>query len=104
MFFNSLGGALSVSIAQNIFSNTLIQEIPKRTSGVNPATIIAAGATHVRDVTPLDQLAGVLDSYNLAIDRAFILPIAVGGIAFVCSLFMEMKSVKGKKLVAPGGA
>ena len=105
VFFNSLGGALSVSIAQNIFSNTLIQEIPKRTHGINPATIIGAGATHVRDVTPPDQLAGVLEAYNLAIDRAFILPIAVGGIAFVCSLFMEMKSVKGKKLIgAAGGA
>ena len=93
-----------MSIAQNIFSNTLIQEIPKRTHGVSPATIIGAGATHVRDVTPPDQLAGVLEAYNLAIDRAFILPIAVGGIAFVCSLFMEMKSVKGKKLIAAGGA
>ncbi|KAI4128955.1 MAG: hypothetical protein LQ347_003961 [Umbilicaria vellea] len=103
IFFNSLGGAFSISIAQNIFSNTLIQEIPKHTTGVSPATIIAAGATHVRDVTPPSQLQGVLLAYSLAINRAFILPIAVGVLAFGCSLFMEWKSVKGKKLM-PGGA
>ena len=89
IFFNSLGGAFSISIAQNIFSNTLIQEIPKHTTGVSPATIIKAGATHVRDVTPSDQLQGVLQAYDLAINRAFILPIAVGALAFGCSLFVS---------------
>lgn len=89
IFFNSIGGAFSISIAQNIFSNTLIQEIPKHTSGVSPATIVAAGATHVRDVTPPGQLQGVLQAYNLAINRAFILPIAVGALAFGCSLFVS---------------
>ena len=89
IFFNSLGGAVSISIAQNIFSNTLIQEIPKLTTGVNPAQIIAAGATHVREVTPKSQLPGVLEAYDLAIRRAFILPIAVGGIALIWSFFVS---------------
>ncbi|KAG7001509.1 MFS-type transporter cdmB [Physcia stellaris] len=104
IFFNSLGGALSISIAQNIFSNTLTQQIPKHTSGVDPATIIGAGATGVRIITPPDQLAGVLLAYNEAVTRALIVPIAVGGLSFICSLFMEMKSVKGKKLMAAAGA
>jgi hypothetical protein len=29
IFFNSLGGAIAISIAQNIFSNTLVKELPK---------------------------------------------------------------------------
>lgn len=102
IFFNSLGGAISISIAQNIFSNTLIQEIPLHTQGVNPAAIIGAGATHIRQVTPPSQLAGVLLSYNEAVTRALILPIATGAIAFFWSLFVEWKSIKGKKLMAPG--
>ncbi|KAI9827465.1 MAG: hypothetical protein M1832_004815 [Thelocarpon impressellum] len=104
IFFNSLGGAISISIAQNIFSNTLIQEIPRRAGGVDARAIIAAGATHVRDVARADQLQGVLESYNLAIQKSFILPIAVGGAALICSFFVEWRSVKGKKLVASGGA
>lgn len=92
IFFNSLGGALSVSIAQNIFSNSLAQQIPKHTTGVDPQLIIGAGATHVREASPPGQLAGVLLAYNEAVTRALILPIAVGGLAFICSLFVSISN------------
>jgi EmrB/QacA subfamily drug resistance transporter len=104
IFFNSLGGAVAISIAQNIFSNTLIQEIPKLTTGVDVAKIIAAGATHIREVTPKSQLAGVLQAYDLAVTRAFILSISCACVAFGCSLLFEWKSVKGKKLAIGGAA
>ncbi|KIX94903.1 uncharacterized protein Z520_09213 [Fonsecaea multimorphosa CBS 102226] len=104
IFFNSLGGAISISIAQNIFSNTLVQEIPKYTHGVDPQTIIMAGATHIREVTPPAQLAGVLFAYNIAVTHVFILSIACAGIAFVFSLGFEWKSVKGKKIEMGGAA
>ena len=92
IFFNSLGGSISISIAQNIFSNTLVQQLPLRAPGVNPATIIGAGATHVREVTPPEQLSGVLQAYDMAVTRALILPIAVGGLAFIASLFVSISA------------
>jgi len=104
IFFNTLGGAMAVSIAQNIFSNTLIKEIPKYTSGIDPAKIIAAGASHIREVTPPDQLAGVLTAYDIAVTKSFLLPVACGCIAFLCSFLFEWKSVKGKKLEIGGAA
>ncbi|OAP60974.1 hypothetical protein AYL99_05978 [Fonsecaea erecta] len=104
IFFNSLGGAISISIAQNIFSNTLVKEIPKYTKGVNPQTIIMAGATHIRQVTPPAQLAGVLYAYNIAVTHSYILSIACATIAFLFSLGFEWKSVKGKKLEMGGAA
>lgn len=104
IFFNSLGGAISISIAQNIFSNTLVKEIPKYTSGVDPATIVMAGATHIREVTPPSQLEGVLYAYNIAVTSAYILSIACASIAFLLSLGFEWKSVKGKKLEMGGAA
>jgi hypothetical protein len=104
IFFNSLGGAISISIAQNIFSNTLIKQIPKHTTGVNPLIVMMAGATHVREVVPKDQLEGVLFAYNKAVTNSFILSIACGGLAFAVSWMFEWKSVKGKKLEIGGGA
>lgn len=103
IFFNSLGGAISISIAQNIFSNTLIKEIPKRAPGVNPQIILHAGATHIRDVVTSAQLPGVLEAYNIAVTNAYILAIACAGIAFLCSLLFEWRSVKGKLDMAGGG-
>ena len=98
IFFNSLGGALAISIAQNIFSNSLIQEIPIYAPTVNPQVVIAAGAAHVKEVVSKAQLPGVLLAYDVAVTRAFILSIATSGIAFLISFIFEWKSVKGKKL------
>ncbi|THH10012.1 hypothetical protein EW145_g1614 [Phellinidium pouzarii] len=56
VFFNSLGGAISISIAQN-----------PSLSRIMPL---------------LNQPEGVLVAYIYAIDHAFIFPIAVAGVAF----------------------
>ncbi|CAN9150558.1 unnamed protein product [Alternaria alternata] len=104
MFFNSLGGALSISIAQNIFVNTLGKEVPKYAPGFDARIVANAGATNLRGVVPPEILPGVLHGYNNAIVTAFILAIATSSIAFFVSLGMEQKSVKGKKIMAGGGA
>ena len=104
IFFNTLGGALSISIAQNVFSNTLVQQLQERLPGFDPSLISGSGATQVTQVTPPELLPQVLQAYDTAITRAFLLPIAVGGLAFLCSLGMEHKSVKGKKLDLGAGA
>ena len=103
LFFNSLGGALSISIAQNIFVNTLAQEIPKYVPGFDPQIVANAGATNLRKVVPPELLPGVLHGYNNAIVTAFILAIACSIAAFLVSLGQEQKSVKGKKLMHGGG-
>jgi hypothetical protein len=103
MFFNSLGGAISISIAQNIFVNSLAREIPKYAPQVDPRVVIGAGATFVRKVVPPQFLQGVLEAYTKAIVTAFIVAIATAGLATAVSFGMERKSVKGKKLM-PGGA
>lgn len=103
IFFNSLGGAISISVAQNIFSNTLLKQLKIEVPDVNPERIVSAGATHLRAITTSEQLPGVLVAFDKAITTAFILPIAVAGLAAVSSLMMEWKSVKGKSLI-PGGA
>ena len=96
IFFNTLGGALSVSIAQNIFSNTLVKQLPKHTTGVDPALIVSAGATHVREASPPGQLPGVLLAYNEAVTSALILPIAVGALAFFCSFFVSSPPLRSR--------
>jgi hypothetical protein len=45
IFFNTLGGAISVSIAQNIFANGLVKEVPKHTTGITGREILTIGAT-----------------------------------------------------------
>jgi hypothetical protein len=101
VFVQTFGGAIAVSIAQNIFTNTLVKNVP---AGVDAKKVVYAGATHVREIVTGAQLQGVLVAYDKAVTSTFILPIAAGIIALIGSAFVEWKSVKGVKLVAPGGA
>jgi hypothetical protein len=100
IFFNSLGGAISISVAQNIFSNGLSTNLPKYAPEVSAEGVINAGATHLREYVKPALLAGVLKAYMVALAQAYVIPIVVGGIATICACFVEWKSVKGKKIVA----
>jgi len=100
IFFNSLGGAISISIAQNIFSNGLKEHIPKYAPEVNAEVVINAGATFLRQAVSLQSLPGVIKAYMLALSDAFVIAIAFGGLATICACCVEWKSVKGKKITA----
>ncbi|KAL5384412.1 hypothetical protein PMIN02_009220 [Paraphaeosphaeria minitans] len=89
IFFNSLGGALSISIAQNLFISSLRTNIPKYARGVDAQSIVDAGGVGIRDMVSADQLANVLHAYNLSITDAFAMSIAAAGCAFVASLFIK---------------
>jgi hypothetical protein len=102
IFFNSLGGAISLSIASNIFDNTLKRDLPGAGGGLDPATVLQAGGTALRNLVPAQFLPEVLFAYNKALTTAFILPIAVACLSFLSSLLFEWKSVKGIKLGAGG--
>ena len=89
IFFNSLGGSLSISIVQTIFLQGLRQNIPVYAPDVDTEVIIGAGATDVSRLVNPDQVEGLLYAYNLSIVNAFIFAIAAAGIAFLCSLVVS---------------
>ncbi|KAL1970967.1 hypothetical protein VTN77DRAFT_2801 [Rasamsonia byssochlamydoides] len=95
IFFHSIGGTIGLAIGQNIFLSTLKRVLPLDAPLVNATALIAAGPTNLRSFTPPEQLAGVLEAYNTSIVKAFISSIATGLVAFLFSLLMEWKSVKG---------
>ncbi|TGO46765.1 hypothetical protein BCON_0309g00090 [Botryotinia convoluta] len=95
VFSQALGGALAISIAQNILTNTLSQEL-KIIPGLNSSEIIALGAKNLTSTVPTEYLDGVLDAYTYALSRTLILPIAAAGLAFVCSVGMEWSKVEKK--------
>ena len=100
IFFNSLGGAISISVAQNIFSNGIYANVPKYAPEVSAQFVVNAGSTHLREAVSPADLPGVLHAYMLALNQAYVIPIVVGGIATIFACFVEWKSVKGKKLIA----
>lgn len=101
MFIQLLGGALFTSIANNIFNNKLINNIlAENLPGIDSNVIARAGATNIRALVPPEALDQVLVAYNDALTRAFQIALIMACISIVGAIFMEWKSVKGKKVDA----
>ena len=94
--FNSMGAAVGLSIAQNIFINILRAKL-KTTPQIDVDAIIKAGASDVKKITPSQFLPEVLRAYNSGVTRTFFLGVACAGVALLFVLPLGMKSVKPKK-------
>ncbi|OAP56030.1 hypothetical protein AYL99_10182 [Fonsecaea erecta] len=100
MFMQTFGGALFVSVAQNIFNNRLMSEIPKQAPHINPAIILHVGATSLKDQVPASALHGVQTAYNTSLTQTWYIAVAMTCLQLIGAVFVEWKSVKGMK---PGG-
>ncbi|PNP42125.1 hypothetical protein TGAM01_v202469 [Trichoderma gamsii] len=104
-FFQILGGAVFVAVAQTLFQNGLIDQLAKDNTGIDPQLFINSGASEIKSVLAgigrLDALETVLEAYNLGLRHTYYISVACAALAFVCSLFFEWRSVKkganGKK-------
>ena len=91
----SLGGAVFVSIAQSIFTNSLISGLI--VSGLDPINVTNIGATEIRNKVATNDLSAVLLAYNSALTNAYNVALAMACFSIVGALAVEWRSVKGKK-------
>jgi hypothetical protein len=102
MFSQTLGGAIFVSVAQNVFQNQLLHNVQMDAPGVNAARVVGAGATMLRSIIAGPALEPVLQAYNDAVTQTFYVAVAMGALSLIGPIFIEWLSVKGKKMdVAP---
>jgi MFS family permease len=90
----TLGGTIFVSIAQSLFSNQLVKSLHELTPTLDPVSVLAAGATELRQTLPRELLPGVIMAYNTALTKAFLAAAAMGAISVFGSLTMPWTSVK----------
>ena len=99
VFSQTFGGALFLSFAQIAFSNGLTTYIPTFAPGVDPKTVIEAGATAVRHAVPGAALDGVLKAYNQSINHVFYIAASAAAATFVFCWGLGWKSIKKPKKV-----
>ncbi|KAL9052160.1 MAG: hypothetical protein Q9162_005555 [Coniocarpon cinnabarinum] len=100
MFCQTLGGALFISVGQNVFSNQLLNNLIKDLPDYNPAAVLAVGATTLKSAIPAQYLQQVLRAYNDTLTQVFYVSVALGALSIFGAALMEWKSVKGKKVEA----
>lgn len=98
IFYQTLGGAVFLIVAQNLFQRELVERLTVRNiPGVDASSVAAAGATEVRNLVPAEYLGEALKAYNGAVVRTFYISVALAGVAVLATFVPEWKSVKTVK-------
>ncbi|KAG4419149.1 hypothetical protein IFR04_007745 [Cadophora malorum] len=97
MFGQSIGGSISLAIAQAVFNSGLDGALNTRAPSVSYGEVTAAGARDFRHIIPAASVPGVVSSYNEAINHVFYLVASLAAVGFVFSCGLGWKSVKKAK-------
>ena len=96
MFFGqNLGGAIFVSVAQNIFTDALasqLSSIPGLQLG--KAAIVQMGATSIKKMVPQQYLGLVLEGYRDALRSAFLVGTGLVAVSMIGAALIEWRSTK----------
>jgi MFS family permease len=96
VFAQTLGGAVFLSVGQNLLSNKLVEGF-SNIPGLDPAIVISTGATELRNAVPQNLLPLVLDIYNDALTNVFKVGLALSCATIIGSLLMEWRNIKKGK-------
>jgi hypothetical protein len=99
MFSQTLGGALFISVGQNVFTNQLVKNLQAVVPGLDPSIVLAVGATEIKNQIEEKFLSGVLFAYNKALTQTFYVSVATASMSIFGAIFVEWKSMKGKEIV-----
>lgn len=97
MFMQSMGGAIFISAAQNLFHNKLLENLTNSLPGVDAKKVVEAGATMLRTVVPKEMLPTALAAYSSAITYSFYLAVAFSALSLLGAFPMQWLSLKKKK-------
>ncbi|KAH8815990.1 major facilitator superfamily transporter [Xylogone sp. PMI_703] len=88
VFSRCFGGAIGLSVAENIFSQALLPRLT-HIQGVDVSTILTVGISELTAAVPDSLLRLVREAFNYAIVTTFIMPIVVAGMSLCLSFGME---------------
>lgn len=98
MFTQTLGGALFISVGQNVFTNQLTKNLRTIVPDLDAQIVLRTGATEIKNQIEHRFLPGVLSAYNLALVQTYYVSVACASISIIGAAFVQWKSMKGKKI------
>ena len=98
VFSQTLGGALFISVAQNVFTNRLMANLKSVVPDLDASLVLRVGATSLKQAIPEEFLPGVQTAYNTTLSSTFYVSTALAALSLFGAVAMEWKSIKGKKV------
>ncbi|KAH7346193.1 MFS multidrug transporter [Rhexocercosporidium sp. MPI-PUGE-AT-0058] len=97
MLGQSIGGSISLAIAQAVFNSGLHGAVKTHAPGVSYGEVTAAGARDFRHIISINSVPGVIMSYNEALNHVFYLIASLAAMGVLFSLGLGWGSVKKAK-------
>jgi hypothetical protein len=98
MFSQTLGGALFISVGQNVFTNQLIKNLATVVPDLDSSIVRNTGATELKSVIEEKFWSGVLVAYNQTLTQVFYVSVATAAMSIIGAAFVQWKSMKGKEI------
>jgi hypothetical protein len=99
-----IGGAFFLSAAQSAFNNTMISTLAFTAPGVDPAIVLATGATQIRSAFTAAEVPGIVAAYMAGLKVVFAIAAGAFGFASLISLCGSWKKLNALALKNTGGA
>ncbi|KAK4184507.1 major facilitator superfamily domain-containing protein [Podospora australis] len=97
-FILNFGGAVFLSVGQNIFSNQLVTNLASANiPNLNPDSVLRGGATSLAGLVSAEDLPRLRTAYNDALTQVFYAAVATAALSMIGSVFVPWYSVKGKR-------
>lgn len=94
LFGQSMGPAVSIAIAQVIFTNQLSSRLENILEEISPSYIAEHGLHDIINGVPIQWRGKILDSIDQSLTHTWFLPVALACFTSVGSLMVEWRSVK----------
>ncbi|KAK4127230.1 MFS general substrate transporter [Parathielavia appendiculata] len=105
-FFQSMGGAIFIAVAQTVFQNGLIEGIERDAPGIPPQIFINSGASQIPQVLQhlgaTQYLTAVLTAYLDGLRNSYFISVACAAAAFVSACGLSWKKIQKQKAAGPG--
>lgn len=101
-FVQQLGGAIFVSVAENLFLGKLKSGL-SGIQGINANAIAGAGATNLQGLVPAGMMGQVIDIYSKSLTQTWYLAVAMSALPMLSGVFMSWTSIKKNKKGGPRG-
>ncbi len=99
-----IGWSFTITAAQSAFNNIMTSRLAATAPNINPATVLATGASEIRNVFTAAQVPLVVDAYMAGLRVVFAIAIGTFGAAFVLACGAGMKKLHAEDLKKVGAA
>ncbi|CAI6301863.1 unnamed protein product [Periconia digitata] len=95
VFVQNLGGALFISIAQSIFTDSLATQLSKIPGlHLSREQIVSMGATNIKHLVSKDMVGMLAEGYRVAIRNVFYMGLVLSCLSMVGAVVVEWRSIK----------